>query len=195
MARLNTMYDDKDLVVTISDLLVATADSADAAIDSAVPELLSLLRQRLHMDVVFVSEFVNGQRVFRFVDSAADAPPVHVGDAGPLEESYCQRVVDGRLPGLIHDAAARTDLSDLPDPGFRVGAHLSTPIVLEDGNTYGTLCCFSTSPNENLRDRDLTNLKNCAQLVARKLDATRQQTGRTAWGNALTPPGDSARKA
>ncbi len=181
-----------DLSVVISDLLVATADTADAAIDSAVPEVLRLLRERLAMDVVFVSEFVDGRRVFRFVDSGPNAPVrLDVGASNPLEESYCQRVVDGRLPELIPDASARADADDLPPAGFRLGAHLSTPIVLADGQTYGTLCCFSSSANAGLRQRDLVNLRNCAKLVAHKVDAARRQhmpADAMAW--ALTMPSE-----
>ncbi|MBL0728896.1 GAF domain-containing protein [Piscinibacter sp. HJYY11] len=156
------------LFVKVSELLVATADTADADIDRAVPEVLHSLREKLGMDVVFVSEFVDGERVMRFVDKAEVAPPVQVGDSGELESSYCLRVVDGRLPELVHDAAR---LPDLPATPFRVGAHLSTPIVLPDGQTYGTLCCFSTAPNEHLRRKDVDTLRMCAQLVARKIDS------------------------
>ena len=65
---------------------------------NSVPDILHAIRQHLKMEVAFVSEFVNDQRIFRYVDSSWTKSPVHVGEGGPLEESYCQRVVDGRLP-------------------------------------------------------------------------------------------------
>ena len=34
-----------------------------------VADMLALLRERMKMDVVFVSEFVDGKRVFRYVDA------------------------------------------------------------------------------------------------------------------------------
>lgn len=171
-------FDLDSLFVKVSELLVATADDADADIDRAVPEVLHSLREKLGMDVVFVSEFVDGERVMRFVDKAAVAPPVQVGDSGELESSYCLRVVDGRMPELVPDAAK---LPDLPPAPFRVGAHLSTPIVLPDGKTYGTLCCFSSAPNEHLQRRDLEALRMCAQLVARKIDAAQERQETPSW--------------
>lgn len=174
----NELLDPDVLTISISELLVATADAADPEIDQAIPDVLRMLRQTLRMDVVFVSEFVNGQRVFRFVDSAPGAPPVEEGAADPLETSYCQRVVDGRLPELVHDAHG---LPGLPRTPFRVGAHLSTPIRLPDGRVYGTLCCFSTAPNPQLQQRDLTNLRHCALLVSRKVDAALGQGQTPAW--------------
>ena len=130
---------------------IATADSSDALLDGSVNEVLRALRERMKLDVVFVSEFVDGQRVFRFVDRSHNAPALRAGDANPLEESFCQRVVDGRLPGLIKDASALPGSFDLPPVPFPVGAHLSTPIVMKNGRAYGTL-------------------KHCAQRVARKLE-------------------------
>jgi GAF domain-containing protein len=170
MAMFDHQLDAKGLSVLISDLLVATAEKADASIDKSVPEVLRLLRLQLGMDVVFVSEFVDGQRVFRFVDGSERNPGLAVGDSGPLEASYCQRVVEGRMPELVHDASALAKSLDLPKTDFRIGAHLSTPVVLPDGRVFGTVCCFSSATNPNLQENDLTNLRRCAQLVARKID-------------------------
>lgn len=159
------------LDVLISELLVATSDGHDAGIDRRVTEVLGELRRQLQMDIVFVSEFADGQRVFRFVEGDVDLG-LHVGDAAPLEQSYCQRVVQGRLPELVHDAAAVARQLDLPDTGsLHVGAHLSTPVQLSDGRIYGTLCCFSRQALPQLRSADLSRLRGCARLVARKVEA------------------------
>ncbi len=173
MALFDSPFSAKDLDILISELLVATADGADPGIDRKVTAVLQMLRSELNMDVVFVSEFVDGQRVFRFVEGT---PPDHlgvqVGDAAPLEDSYCQRVVQGRMPEIVHDASAVAESLDLPKTPIRVGAHMSTPVVLADGRVYGTLCCFSNAPNMNLHAEDLKRLRQCAQLVARRVGAT-----------------------
>lgn len=158
------------LQVRISELLVATADGADELVSAAVTEVLRLLRERLRMDVVFVAEFVDGQRIFRRVEAELPHPAVFEGGGGPLELSYCQRVVDGRLPPLVGNTAALAGVPGLPVPDFPLGAYLSTPIVLTDGRVYGTLCCFSASPNEDLQQRDLKHLQLTAQLAARNIE-------------------------
>lgn len=167
---LDRHLDPAALDLLISELLVATADGCDPAIDARITQLLGELRQQLNMDLVFVSEFLNGQRVFRFVEGDS-ALGVQVGDASPLEESYCQRVVQGRMPELVQDAAAVRQALALPATGMPVGAHLSTPVQLSDGRLYGTLCCFSTQANRHLQSADLSRLKGCARLVARKIEA------------------------
>ncbi|MET0351478.1 MAG: GAF domain-containing protein [Rhizobacter sp.] len=178
MIHRHELLDPNALSVHISELLVATAEASDPGIDEAVTTVLRLLREQLRMDVVFVSEFADGRRVFRFVDRTADAPAVTVGASDPLEASYCQRVVDGRLAELVHDAST---VPGLPATDVKVGAHLSTPIRLPDGSIYGTLCCFSTAPNRHLRDRDLVNLRHCAQLVGRKVNVAQERGQQPDW--------------
>lgn len=168
MSLLDPLHADA-LEVRISELLVATADGYDTALDRRITDVLLLLRKQLRMDVVFVSEFVDGERVFRFV-SGGDAIGIHAGDAAPLEQSFCQRVVEGRIPELITDAQELIARGELFDPGLAVGAHLSTPVVLEDGRVYGTVCCFSASAQPELQASALACLRQCARLVARKVD-------------------------
>jgi len=161
--------------VRVSELLVATADNTDEGIDRSIGEVLKLLRERMGMDVVFVSEFVNGERVFRKVDQAPGVKVIAEGEGAPLEQSWCQRVVDGRLPQYIADAkkepAAAPLLKELP---FPIGTHLSTPLVLGNGEVYGTLCCFSFEPNGHVSFEDLTRLKLTAKLAAQRLESRRQ---------------------
>ena len=134
-------------------------------------DALRAIRTHLGMDVAFMSEFVGDERVFRVVDAELPACPVQVGDSGPLEESYCQRVVDGRLPELIHDAGALPAACELAVTStLPVGAHLSVPIRLSDGRVYGTLCCFSASADYSLNDRDLAMMRVFADLAAAQID-------------------------
>jgi GAF domain-containing protein len=166
-------FNPEALSVQVSEMLVATAEGSDEQIDSAVTEMLQLLRDRLAMDVVFVSEFVNGQRVFRYVETRNNRQVIPVGHSDPLERTWCQRVVDGRLPQFIADSNKLPDRASLPKVPFPVGTYLSTPIFLNDRQVYGTLCCFSFSPNEHIQERDLKNLQSLATLIARKIDTSR----------------------
>ncbi|MDO9404503.1 MAG: GAF domain-containing protein [Polaromonas sp.] len=189
-------YEANDLTVLVSELLVATSDESDTLIDKSVPEVLKLLRDRMKMDVVFVSEFTNGQRVFRYVDTAPGKNVIAAGGSDPLEESWCQRVVDGRLPQFMANAAndpvAGPLAAKLP---FPIGTHISAPIVLKDGEVYGTLCSFSFSPLDNPNPSDLQNLRFTAQLTAQKIDRQRALTPKPAdpsW--ALEPLPTSGKK-
>ncbi len=174
--------------VRVSELLVATADDCDVMIDGAIPEVLRLLREHLRMDVAFVSEFVNGRRVFRRVDAAAGKQVIETGGSAPLESSFCHYVVSGRLPRLVKEVARLPQAAELPPTPFPVGAHLSTPVVLNDGRIYGTLCCFSFAPNEELVERDLRKLEISARLAAQKIDQQRAREAERAMRNWSVEP-------
>ncbi len=153
----------------------ASADDADRALRA----ILRAARVHLGMQVGFVSEFTETHRVFRSVDAAVPTP-VRPGGGDPLEETYCQRVVDGRLPPLIRDARAEPAAAELPvTAALPVGAHVSVPIVLSDGTVYGTFCCFSSSPDHSLTQRDLAVMRAFAEvaagLIERERDARRRR--------------------
>ncbi|MDP9401760.1 MAG: EAL domain-containing protein [Actinomycetota bacterium] len=51
-----------------------------------------------------------------------------------------------------------------------VGAHLSVPIRLADGQVFGTFCCFRAAPDHSLNDRDLAMMRVFADLTAAPID-------------------------
>ena len=128
--------------------------------------LLNSARLRLNMEVAFISEFTDGRRVFRYVSTKPGLTIIKVGEGGPLSESYCQRVVDGRLPELIRDAQILPEALTLDaTKGVPVGAHMSVPIKFSDGTVYGTFCAFSRVEDNNLDTRDLAFLKVLADIT------------------------------
>lgn len=142
-----------------------------ANIDSFMQEALRAIRTHMDMDVGFIAYFTNGNRVFHYVDAKDANPPIAVGGSDPLEDSYCQRVVDGRLPEIIPDAFLNSHAMTMPATQILpVRAHISVPIVLKNGSVFGTFCCFSYSPDQSLNERDLSMMKVFAELVARQLE-------------------------
>lgn len=144
-----------------------------------LPDLLSAIRQHLGMDVAFIAEFTGGKRVFRQVDPPTPDNPVQPGAGDPLEETFCQRVADGRLPELMQDASKNPVAAALPiTHTLPVGAHLSVPIRLSDGGVYGTFCCFSYAPDPDLRERDLSMLRVFADVAAKLIEWERRSAAR-----------------
>lgn len=147
---------------------------AEASTEDALREILRAIRTHFGMEVAFISEFKDERRFFRFVDEAQAAPFLEAGAWNPLEESYCQRVLEGRLPEIIRDARQEPAALELAVTlELPVGAHLSVPIRLRDGSVYGTLCCFSRQPDATLNERDLAMMRVFADFAARQLERQR----------------------
>jgi GAF domain-containing protein len=181
-----------DLEVKISELLVATADAKDPLVSDALHGVLRLLREKMKMDVVFVAEFTNGRRVFRHVSQNAGSEVLKPGDSDPLEQTWCQRVVDQRLPRVVIDAEAYIRRGEAPRMRFPIGSYLAMPLVLGDGTVYGTLCCFSFAKSPYAKDFDLKQLRYAAQVASRQIDQARANEQRSAssqadWQETLAP--------
>lgn len=155
-----------------SKFVIATSDMSSSRTTRAVSSLLRNARELLEMDIAFVSEFAEGRRIFRHVDAAAGQPSrLEVGRSDLLEETYCQRVVDGRLPLAIPDTNSLPEARDLKvTEVLDIRAYLSAPIILSDGQVYGTLCCISHRPRTALGNKQVDALRSVAKLVSNELE-------------------------
>lgn len=144
----------------------ATHPSASVSIDN----ILRALRLHLGLDVAFASHIADGQVVLRNVDCEAGGP-VSAGDAAPTEESYCQRIIDGRIPYLIPDTSKVPEVARLACTSeIPVRSHMSVPLRMSDGSVYGTFCCFGFRANDSLNARDLDTLKAFAEVAAAQIE-------------------------
>lgn len=147
---------------------------AEATRGESIAQILAVVRRHLAMDVAFVSEFLEGKRFFRHIDSCHPKNPLKIDASDPVEDSFCQRVVDGILPELMRDARRDPVASTLAvTHALPVGAHLSVPICLSDGTTYGTFCCFSFDANDALDQRDLKMMRAFAEITAQMIELER----------------------
>lgn len=146
---------------------LAGIPSSERGARPSLGRLLQAIRRHMGMDVAFISEFHDGRRFFQQVEIGNSTLAIKPGDSDPLEESYCLRVVDGRLPELIRDACVNTEALRLPvTRAVPVGAHLSVPIRLADGRIYGTFCCFSHAADPKLTERDLNIMRVFSEMAA-----------------------------
>lgn len=148
---------------------IGTLDCDGPLVVQALSSMLELIREQLGMDVFFVSEFVDGHRVFRHVATAPAMAIIHVGGSHTMEDSICQQVLDGRVPNLAHDLRVLRTRQPLPEVTRPIGTHISVPVVMPDGSIYGTLCGFALERTVDLSERDVRRLEVAAQATARVL--------------------------
>jgi GAF domain-containing protein len=136
-----------------------------------IERLLSMVRENLQMDVAFVSEFAGDQLVFRALEGDAGSFGWREGEGFPLDESYCKRVLEGRLPNVVPDARSEDLTKDLwVTSEARIGSYVAVPVVLSDERPYGTLCCVSHKADPRLRERDLGLMEGVARELSRQIE-------------------------
>lgn len=147
-----------------------------------VRDVLSVMRAHTGMEVAFLGRVAEGRRTFEFVDTDPAFSPVSPGTGDDLEDTYCGRVLDGRAPELIVDAALEPAVRDLPvTEELAIGSHLSVPVHTPCGAVYGTLCCFTREVRPDLQERDLDAMRMFAAVVGKHLEPLiAEQTSLTA---------------
>lgn len=155
-------------VLGFTDNLIGLGELAQRpSVDSAI----AAVRELLGMELAFSTRFVEGYQVIEAADGDTESFGVHEGFALPLHQTYCQRVLTGRLPNLIADVRADDRAASLPiTAAADVGAFASVPLTFSDGRCYGTLCASSHQPKPTLAYRDLQFLHVFARIVADQLE-------------------------
>jgi putative two-component system response regulator len=146
------------------------ADLVDLAGKPTLPVTLRAIRDVLDMDVVYVSEIVGDDLVVRELDGDGTSFRLAMGGSLPRERTYCQRMLDGRIPNLISDVLADDRTASLSiTKGGNVRAFATVPLTFADGRVYGTLCAASHDA-KSFAYQDLQFLKVFARLVADQLE-------------------------
>src|ERR687897_1659265 len=136
-----------------------------------IERLLSMVRDNLQMDVAFVSEFAGDKLVFRALEGDAESFGWREGKGFPLDESYCKRVLDGRIPEVVPDARDEDATKDLRvTTEADMGSYCAVALVLSDGRLYGTLCCVSHEADPWLRESDLGIIEGTARWLVEQLE-------------------------
>jgi response regulator RpfG family c-di-GMP phosphodiesterase len=152
---------------TLSKLSRLTAHRSSDLID----RVLSTAREQLCMEVAFVSEFVEGQIVFRSLEGDAKSFEFEEGLGTPLEASFCRRVIEGRIPSVVTDVGEDEEVRELGVTRVaNIGSYVGVPVEFSDGRVYGTLCCMSHSPEPRLRERDGQFMNLLARFIAEHLE-------------------------
>lgn len=165
--------------------LMASAADGNSPGGATVKRALAVIRSHLGMEVAYVSEFVDNQSVFREVDAPGLEALIKPGDSRSLDDVYCRHILSGRLPELIPDTAANPIAAAMPiTKAANIGSHMSVPIRLADGSTYGMFCCLGFHANPTLNQRDLGMMKAFAELAAfdinRDIDIKKAATDKVA---------------
>jgi GAF domain-containing protein len=136
-----------------------------------IEDMLRDLREAFDMDVAFVSKFDGDQLVFRNLEGDAESFGWQEGESFPIDESYCKRVLDGRIPRVVPDTKREDATKDLRVTSEAdMGCYCAVALVLSDGRLYGTLCCVSHAPDPRLRESDLGIMERTAGWLVEQME-------------------------
>ena len=134
-----------------------------------VNAIVRLTRDLMDMDVALLTEIDDGKEVAR--KAAGEWPGVGSleGGAIPLDETFCKRMLEGRIGNVVTDVPNDARVRDLGmAQALGVAAWIGVPIELADARLY-VLCCLAHEARPSLDERDLRMLRGLAESVAVEL--------------------------
>ena len=148
----------------------ATA-SADEAPPAPLMHALELAREQLDMDLAVLTEVVGDRQIVRHVAGEQAWLGIEEGDSFPLGETYCERLLDGRIGSIVHDARHDARVADLESKRpIRIGAYIGVPLRVDDVRLY-VLCCVAREARSELGEADVHFLKGLGETVMAELNA------------------------
>jgi response regulator RpfG family c-di-GMP phosphodiesterase len=147
-----------------------TANLTGAEPDRVIHRALESARDMLDMDLAYVADVRSGVEELVAVAGDAESFGARVGTSVPLDGTYCELLLHGRLDGIVRNASQHPLTADMAaTETARIGAYIGVPVTLPDGRTFGTFCCVSHSVDPSLHQRDLRFMTVLARLIGDQL--------------------------
>jgi GAF domain-containing protein len=132
-------------------------------------QLLRMTRDLLDTDVALLTEIRDGREIVRRGDGEWPGRGALQDTSLALENTFCQRMLDGRIGNYIRDARTDPRVSDLVmAQRLGVRAWLGVPIELSDMRLY-VLCCLASESRPNIGEREVRMLAGLAESVRAEL--------------------------
>jgi HD domain-containing protein/GAF domain-containing protein len=143
----------------------------DLVLNPTVDKAVDSVRELMGVELAYATRFANGLQYFHHVRGESSSFGIEEGDGMPLADTYCEKVLEGRLPNLIpdvraEDRAASMEVTRRAD----VGAFTSVPLIFSDGSFYGTLCAVSHEARPEWGYRELQFLRIFARIIADQIE-------------------------
>jgi GAF domain-containing protein len=133
--------------------------------DRRLDQLLRMTRELVDTDVALLTEIRDGREIAQRVDGNWPGAVSLQGASLPLEETFCQRMLDGRIGNYIRDAHNDPRVSELAMARqLGVGAWLGVPVEVSDMRLY-VLCCLASESRPSMGEREVRLLVGLAASI------------------------------
>ena len=156
--------------------------------EQQVAALLRTAKSSLNLSVAFLSRLDGTTQHLEVVESSVPFL-FKEGVTQKQDTTFCQAILDGRLPAVIPDvkdfpAAMRLPAARLP----RIRSYVSVPVVLSDGSLYGTFCAAGLTSDAALSKRDRALMEVLAHAASLVIEpGVREQLRSDEIAGRLTP--------
>jgi EAL domain-containing protein (putative c-di-GMP-specific phosphodiesterase class I) len=133
-----------------------------------IADLLQTAKDSLRLSVAFLSRLDDDTQHLEAVQASGPAALFfREGSTQKRSTSFCQAILDGRMPAVIPDVARNPVAKALPAARIpRIRSYVSVPVTLSDGSLYGTFCAAGLTSDQGLTERDRALLEVLAKAAS-----------------------------
>jgi len=136
----------------------------------AVERVLAVARRELKMDVALLSEVREGREIVLWAVGNGRLPEFVPGASAALRETICQRLLDGTIDSIVHDAREDDRVRDLAAVrATGLGAYIGVPLTGAAARRY-VLCCVTRDARPDLSSTDVRFLRGLVESVRPAVD-------------------------
>ena len=156
--------------------------------EQQVADLLNTARKSLRLSVAFLSRLDGTTQHLEVVDTSVPFL-FQEGYQQRQEVTLCQAILDKKLPPVIPNLKDFPEAMKLPAARMpRLRSYVSVPVVLSDGELYGTFCAAGLTSDKDLTKRDKALMDVLASAAAVIIEPeVRAQERRTEIEGRLAP--------
>ncbi|NOU69014.1 diguanylate cyclase [Paenibacillus sp. LMG 31461] len=143
--------------------------------DELAQDILEMAKETMPDRLIYLTNFTKRQQIILKLSESNENIGIHEGMVIEINETVCNRIdFENKAPLVFEDMSKEANLDDLRQAlvAANINSYLGIPIILSNGDTFGTLCAVHTNAKK-MNKKSIVMLQRIAKLFSYYLDLER----------------------
>ncbi|KRE59864.1 sensor domain-containing diguanylate cyclase [Paenibacillus sp. Soil750] len=143
--------------------------------DELAKDILEMAKETMPDRLIYLTSFTRKQQIILKLSETNVNIGINEGMVIEINETVCNRIdFENNAPLVFEDMSREAKLDDLRQAlvAANINSYLGIPIILSNGDTFGTLCAVHTNVKK-ISKKSITMLQRIAKLFSYYLDLER----------------------
>lgn len=143
--------------------------------DELAQDILEMAKETMPDRLIYLTNFTKKQQIILKLSESNENIGIHEGMVIEINETVCNRIdFENNAPLVFEDMSKEANLDDLRQAlvGANINSYLGIPILLSNGDAFGTLCAVHTNAKK-INKKSIIMLQRIAKLFSYYLDLER----------------------
>ncbi|WP_231891348.1 sensor domain-containing diguanylate cyclase [Paenibacillus swuensis] len=143
--------------------------------DEIARDILAMAKESLPDRLIYLTSFARKKQMILKLSEPNPSIHIHEGMVIDINDTVCNQIdFDNNAPLIYEDMSRETKLDDLRQAliGANINSYLGVPIILSNGEAFGTLCAVHTHAN-TITAKSTNTIQTIAKMFSYYLDLER----------------------